>query len=152
MRFLLAALLAAALALAAHAQVYKWTDSTGKVHYGDRPPDDANKQELRIRIPSYDGPVEVRDWASVIRTKTATPPAAQSITMYSTDWCGHCKNARNYFAAKSIPFTEVNVETSEAGRKDYEALGGGGVPLIQVGGKIMRGFSPQSFEALRKSS
>jgi glutaredoxin len=152
MRSVVAALLLCALAFALHAQVYKWTDSTGKVHYGDRPPDDANKQELRIRIPSYEGPVEVRDWASVIRTKAATPPSAQAITMYSTDWCGHCKNARKYFAAKGIPFTEVNVETSESGRKEYEALGGGGVPIIQVGGKVMRGFSAASFEALRKSS
>jgi glutaredoxin len=151
MRCILAVVLFAAAAFAAHAQVYKWTDSTGKVHYGDRPPEDANKQELRIRVPSYDGPVEVRDWASVIRTKSATPPSAQSITMYSTDWCGHCKNARNYFAANGIRFTEVNVETSESGRKEFDALGGGGVPLIQVGGKIMRGFSPGSFEALRKS-
>lgn len=152
MRSILVAVLLAALALAAHAQVYKWTDSTGKVHYGDRPPDDANKQELRIRVPSYDGPVQVRDWASVIRTKTAAAPSTQAITMYSTDWCGHCKNARTYFAAKGIRFTEVNVETSESGRKEYEALGGGGVPIIQVGGKVMRGFSAASFEALRKSS
>jgi glutaredoxin len=152
MRSILVAVLFAALALAAHAQVYKWTDATGKVHYGDRPPDDANKQELRIRVPSYDGPVQVRDWASVIRTKTAAAPSTQAITMYSTDWCGHCKNARTYFAAKGIRFTEVNVETSESGRKEYEALGGGGVPIIQVGGKVMRGFSAASFEALRKSS
>lgn len=152
MRSILATVLLAALALAAHAQVYKWTDSTGKVHYGDRPPEDANKQELRIRVPSYDGPVQVRDWASVIRTTAATPPSARAITMYSTDWCGHCKNARSYFAAQGIRFTEVNVEKSESGRKEYEALGGGGVPLIQVGDKIMRGFSAASFEALRKNS
>lgn len=152
MRSILAPLLLAALAFAAHAQVYKWTDADGKVHYGDRAPDGAAKQELRIRIPSYDGPVQVRDWASVIRTKAATPPSPQAITMYSTDWCGHCKNARNYFAAKGIQYTDVNVETSESGRKEYEALGGGGVPLIQVGGKIMRGFSAASFEKLRKSS
>jgi glutaredoxin len=152
MRFVLAAVLLGALGLAAHGQVYKWTDSTGKVHYGDRPPDDGARQELRIRVPSYDGPVEVRDWASVIRTRSATPPSPQAITMYSTDWCGHCKNARNYFAAKGISFTEVNVESSESGRKEFEALGGGGVPLILVGSKIMRGFSPASFEALRKKS
>jgi glutaredoxin len=133
------------------AQVYKWTDPSGKTHYGDSPPDDAKKQELKIRIPSYDGPVEVRDWAAVIHKKSPqAAPEPDRITMYSTDWCPHCKNARNYFNAKGIRFTEYNVETSETGRKEYEALGGGGVPVILVGSKVMRGFSPRSFEALAR--
>jgi glutaredoxin len=141
------------LCLCAAAQVYKWTDSNGKTHYGDSPPDDAKKQELKIRIPSYDGPVEVRDWAALLRAKSpAAAPGNDRVTMYSTDWCPHCKNARNYFTANKISFNEVNVETSESGRKEYEALGGGGVPIIVVGGKVMRGFSPQAFEAHRKGT
>lgn len=146
-------LAALALALPAAAQIYKWTDPSGKTHYGDAPPDDVKKQELKIRIPSYDGPVEVRDWAAVIRKKAA-PPAGDPdrITMYSTDWCPHCKNARSYFNSKGIRFTEYNVETSETGRKEYEALGGGGVPVIVVGSKVMRGFSRESFESLAGKS
>jgi glutaredoxin len=140
-------------AFSAAAQVYKWTDPSGKTHYGDMPPVDGKREELKIRIPSYDGPVEVRDWAAVIRKKSPQPaPGPDRITMYSTDWCPHCKNARNYFTEKGIRFTEYNVETSEAGRKEYEALGGGGVPVIVVGEKVMRGFSARSFEALAKRS
>jgi glutaredoxin len=144
---------AIALMLPAAAQVYKWTDPSGKTHYGDAPPDDAKKQEVKIRIPSYDGPVEVRDWSAVIHHKSApAAPDPDRITMYSTDWCPHCKNARNYFNAKGLSFTELNVETSDAGRKEYEALGGGGVPVIVVNGKVMRGFSAKSFEALARKS
>lgn len=140
------------VASAASAQVFKWTDPSGKTHYGDRPPEDAKKQELAIRIPSYDGPVEVTDWAAIIRSKAPAnaPRAASSVTMYMTEWCPHCKNARKYFNAKGIAYTEINVETSEAGRKEYQALGGKGVPVILVGGKMMRGFSAAGFEALRK--
>jgi hypothetical protein len=32
----------------AHAQVFKWTDEDGKVHYGDRPPATANKKEVQV--------------------------------------------------------------------------------------------------------
>jgi glutaredoxin len=151
MRLLLVLALVFVSCTAAFAQVYKWTDSNGKTHYGDQPPGDAKKEELKIRIPSYDGPVQVNDWAAVIRTKSkeAAPPA-DSITMYSTDWCPHCKNARNYFNEKGLRYREMNVETSEAGRKEYEALGGGGVPVILVGSKVMRGFSPESFESFRR--
>ena len=48
MRILLFVLTLALIAMTAPAQVYKWTDSSGKTHYGDRPPDDAKKQELAI--------------------------------------------------------------------------------------------------------
>lgn len=43
------AALCAALALAAcaaNAQVFRWTDSQGKVHYGDRPPDDGKAKQV----------------------------------------------------------------------------------------------------------
>ena len=134
------------VALPASAQVYKWTDPGGKVHYGDRPPDDAKKEELKIRIPSYDGPVQVRDWSAVLGTQAGA--AAGQVTMYSTSWCGYCKNARSYFAAKRIAYREIDVEKSESAAREFKSLGGSGVPLILVGGKAMSGFNPASFEAL----
>jgi glutaredoxin len=147
--FRLLAYIALFLALPAAAQVYKWTDPGGKVHYGDRPPDDAKKEELRIRIPSYDGPVQVRDWSAVLGTRAGVPAsAAATVTMYSTSWCGYCKNARNYFAARRIAYREIDVEKSESAAREFKSLGGSGVPLILVGGKAMSGFNPESFEAL----
>jgi thiol-disulfide isomerase/thioredoxin len=86
-------------AMAASGQVYRWTDSTGKVHYGDRPPEEAKARELRIQ--SYDGPVEVQDWSGVLRGKTM-PGSGPGLTMYATSWCGYCKRARAYFAQKNI--------------------------------------------------
>lgn len=131
----------------AAAQVYKWTDPSGKVHYGDRPPDDARKQELKIRIPSYDGPVEVRDWSSVL----GTTASRAGVTMYSTSWCGHCKNARSYFAAKRIPYRDIDVEKSPEAAREFKALGGDGVPLILVGGRAMSGWDPGAFDALLRT-
>jgi glutaredoxin len=135
------------IALPAEAQVYKWTDPSGKVHYGDSPPDDAKKEELKIRIPSYDGPVQVRDWSAVLGTKPGAASSGQ-VTMYSTSWCGHCRNARNYFAAKRIGYREIDVEKSAEGAREFKRLGGRGVPLILVGAKAMSGFNPESFEEL----
>lgn len=134
------------------AQVYKWTDSTGKTHYGDSPPEEAKKQQLTIREPSYGGPVEVTDWAAVLRKKApeTARPRSTGVTMYSTDWCPHCRRARDYFNARGIAFTEVDIEKSDAGNREYKAYGGKGVPLIVVGDKTMRGFSPQGFEKLRR--
>jgi hypothetical protein len=40
-------LILALAALAAQAQVYKWTDANGKIHYSDQPQDGADAKELK---------------------------------------------------------------------------------------------------------
>jgi glutaredoxin len=152
MRPILLLAMFAVLAMPSAAQVYKWIDSTGKTQYGDRPPEDARKEQLKIDVRSYDGPVQVTDWAAVIRKKAPVTARVGAITMYSTSWCVHCKRARNFFAANHITYTEVDVEASEAGKRDFKELGGGGVPLILVGDKAMRGFDEQRMKALLKPS
>ena len=149
MRSLLALLLCI-LASAALAQVYKWTDSNGKTHYGDSPPDAAQSQKLKIDVRSYEGPAQVVDWAAILRKKSpaSAAPRSQSITMYSTSWCPHCKRARAYFAERGIAYDEIDVEASEKNGREFKELGGGGVPLIVVGGKAMRGFDPKRMDAL----
>ena len=48
MRIFLSLVLALS-ALPAHAQLYKWTDANGVVHYSDRPQDGANAKVLQVR-------------------------------------------------------------------------------------------------------
>lgn len=67
----------------------------------------------------------------------------------STSWCGYCKKARNYFRAKGITFTEYSIEKSRRAKRDYDAIGGNGVPVILAGPSRMNGFNEQGFERLR---
>ena len=145
----LALVLALYAALPASAQVYTWKDKDGKVHFGDRPPPDAKTEEVKIR--SYDAPSAPQDWSKVLRAKAPTAAASRGVTMYMAEWCGVCRRARAYFTTQGIAFTEIDIEKSDAGRREFEALGGRGVPLIVADGKVMRGFSPEGFERLRQS-
>jgi hypothetical protein len=43
------ALLLATLALPAAAEIFKWTDAAGKVHYGDQPPENVVSKEINPR-------------------------------------------------------------------------------------------------------
>ena len=144
----LAALLLLIFVTCATAQVYTWKDKDGKVHYGDRPPAEAKTEEVKIR--SYDAPSPPQDWSKVLRAKAPTAAASQGVTMYMAEWCGVCRRARSYFAANNIAYTEIDIEKSDAGRREFQALGGRGVPLIVADGKVMRGFSPEGFERMRK--
>ncbi|EPJ80725.1 glutaredoxin [Pseudomonas sp. CFII64] len=78
----------------------------------------------------------------------ATQSQAQArVVLYATDWCGYCKQTRRFLDSKGIAFKEYDIEKSPEGRKAYEALGGRGIPLIDVNGTIIRGFSEEAILA-----
>ncbi|MFJ4141350.1 glutaredoxin family protein [Pseudomonas sp. NPDC089734] len=72
------------------------------------------------------------------------------VVMYATEWCGYCKQTRRFLDSKGIAFTEYDIEKSAEGRKAYEALGGRGIPLLDVNGTLIRGFSPDEILAALK--
>ena len=76
--------------------------------------------------------------------------AQANVVLYATDWCGYCKQTRRFLDSKGIPYTEYDIEKSAEGRKAYEALGGRGIPLIDVNGTLIRGFSPEEILAALK--
>lgn len=81
----------------------------------------------------------------------ATQSQAQAnVVLYATDWCGYCKKTRRFLDSKGIPYQEFDIEKSAEGRKAYEALGGRGIPLIDVNGTLIRGFSPEAILAALK--
>ena len=127
----------------AAAEIFKWTDENGKVHFGDRPPDEREVEKIEVKINSY-ASVEVIPFEASVTTRVRQ----EKVVMYSTVWCGYCKKARRYFKENKIPFQEYDTETSEKGKADYKRLKGTGVPIILVGKKRMNGFSPSGFEGL----
>lgn len=81
---------------------------------------------------------------------TAQTQAQANVVMYATEWCGYCKQTRRFLDSKGIPYKEYDIEKSDEGRKAYEALGGRGIPLIDVNGTIIRGFSEEAILAALK--
>jgi len=81
---------------------------------------------------------------------SAQVQANAKVTLYATDWCGYCKQTRRFLDSKGIPYSEFDIEKSAEGRKAYEALGGRGIPLIDVNGTLIRGFSEEAILAALK--
>lgn len=76
MRFTVAVAFLLLCAASAHAQVYKWTDAQGRVHYSAQPPPNAQTQEIRISPP----PPSVRpaaEAATLPPAETASDPAPE---------------------------------------------------------------------------
>ncbi|MGG2021462.1 glutaredoxin family protein [Pseudomonas sp. Y5-11] len=76
--------------------------------------------------------------------------AQARVVLYATDWCGYCKQTKRFLDSKGIPFREFDIEKDAEARKAYEALGGRGIPLIDVNGTLIRGFDPDEILAALK--
>ena len=137
---LLIALLTA-LTGTAHGQLYKWVDENGKVHYGDSPPDDADLRRINGNVSSFAG-VSVEPF---VPGSPAASARQRRVVLYSTSWCGYCKQAAAHFRRQGIPFSERDIEKSASAAREFRRLEGRGVPVILVGDRRMNGFDATAF-------
>lgn len=65
----------------------------------------------------------------------------KNITIYSTPTCHYCHLAKDFMDAHKIKYTDYNVATDLAKRKEMvDKSGQLGVPVIDIDGSIMVGF------------
>jgi glutaredoxin len=66
----------------------------------------------------------------------------QDVIMYATTWCPYCRKMRTWFSNNNIRYFEYDIEKSDEGRRQFEALGGRGVPLVLVRNRLIKGYNP----------
>ena len=148
----------------AQAEIYKWTDAQGAIHFSDRPPPDAVAVPVQLPttqrrdIPAAEPPVTDRPTVQgsspapsppdAPAPPTAARPPAKRVVMYGASWCGFCRKARRYFETHGVAFSEYDVERDAAAGREFKRLGGHGVPLILVDQARLDGFSEAEFERL----
>ncbi len=64
------------------------------------------------------------------------------VIMYGTPWCGYCVKTRALLEKNNISYYEYNIETSQEGYAKFVDLGGRGVPVLQIGAKVIKGYRP----------
>jgi glutaredoxin 3 len=63
------------------------------------------------------------------------------VTLYTTDPCGFCRQAKALLEARRIPYTEVNLAKDPVGRDELVGLTGQMTfPQIVVGRRAIGGF------------
>ena len=74
----------------------------------------------------------------------------KKVEIYSTDSCHFCHMAKDFFATYDIPFTDYNVGTDTAKRKEMmEKSGQMGVPVIVINDKdVVIGFDREALAHL----
>lgn len=76
--------------------------------------------------------------------------ASAHVVLYATEWCGYCKQIRRFLDQKGIPYQAFDIEKDAQARKAYEALGGGGIPFVDVNGTLIRDYNPEKIMAALK--
>ena len=138
--YIMIIMLLLSVATPAIAEIFKWTDKQGKVHFTDSPPKDQRVEQVEVKVNTYT--------AVVITPAVERLGRKDKVVMYSAAWCGICKKAKKYFQQKNIPYITYDIDKSRSGKRGYKLLKGKGVPIIIVDDKRMNGFNVTKFEKL----
>jgi glutaredoxin len=119
----------------AQAQMYRWVDDSGKVHYSDRAPSSDAKNLEKRTVRSGQG------------SSAGLPYALQQaagnfpVTLYTSEACKDtCAQARELLNKRGVPYSEVTV-TDEADLAQLKKLSGDhAVPVMTVGHEVYKGF------------
>jgi len=135
------ALLTLAGAAVAQTQVYRYTDSDGRIVYSDRAPPGSAKNVQPKRL-----------GANYIET-SQLPLAAQQaverfpVTLYTYD-CGEvCQNAEGMLNRRGVPFTTIDVSQGENAAKLMSLTGEQRVPVLQIGDHVEKGYLESKWQA-----
>jgi len=80
---------------------------------------------------------------------TAKKTKQKRVIVFSTPSCTYCNQAKRYFRERGIKFRDVDVSRDPAAARDMVRRSGQqGVPVIDIGGKIIVGFNRHEVDRL----
>ena len=133
-----------ALALTAQAQLYRWTDESGRVHYTDTPPP-TNAKNVQKKGSARPGGAEA---ASAAQQSYALQQAAKNfpVVVYTSKECGDpCKKGIDHLKKRGVPFTEKVVSKQDEIDELIKLAGAPRVPVMVVGVTTQKDYEEQSW-------
>ncbi|MBS4098382.1 MAG: glutaredoxin family protein [Sulfuricella sp.] len=122
--------------------LYKWTDSSGKVHFSDQPPPQSVKEVQEKKLLSQ--PQEKGQTSYAIQTAARNYP----VTLYVTDCGESCAKAREHLTKRGIPFKEKNPSEPEVSEELQKLSGGLEVPVLLIGkSSPVKGYGSETWDA-----
>ena len=71
------------------------------------------------------------------------------VVVFSTPTCSYCNMAKSYFREKGVKFTDIDVSRDQVAARDMVRRSGQmGVPVIDIGGRIVVGFNRPQINTL----
>lgn len=115
----------------------RWRDRVGFVELAEPPP-----------LSPADARRSARAEASAAR---AAAPAG-TVILYSADWCGYCRQAKRHLEDRDVPYELRDVDVPATKAELLARTGGKGIPVLDLDGRILRGYSRGSYDDLLDSA
>jgi glutaredoxin-like YruB-family protein len=84
--------------------------------------------------------------------KEVRPVRDIKVVMYMTSWCPYCKKAKDYINSQGVSLIEYDIERDRNAEDEMVKKTGGshGVPVVDVEGIIIRGYSAEAISSAIK--
>ena len=104
---------------------------------------------LALLVLLFGGATQGLRWWSQERVGAQVAASARpgDIRMIASENCLYCAEARSWFNAHRVPFSECLIERDAACAGEYSALREPGTPLLVVRGTPLRGFDAREVAA-----
>jgi len=146
MRALFAAAAILLIACHASAQVYRWVDEQGGIHYSQMPPPPGARNVQKKALGAGWG-----EAAETVNLPYATQMAAKNfpVTLRTSPECGApCDEARAALVKRGVPFTEISVVTQGDLDELKRVSGKDQLPHLIVGSQMQSGFRDDLYDGL----
>lgn len=70
------------------------------------------------------------------------------VLLYYADWCGYCKKAKRHLDGKNVQYELLDVDRPAIKQELVEKTGQRGIPVIEVNGRIMKGYDAQRLDQM----
>lgn len=137
------------------ADMYKWVDKNGVMHFSDTPPK-AEKNVETLETSNYKEPPP-KPAVSEAESGLAPEPEEKikkepvnhgnKVEIFTTSWCRYCKDAIAFLRSNRIDYRQYDIEKDRQAAERMRSLGGrGGVPFAVINGNKLYGFSAESYK------
>ena len=131
-----------------------WRDRVGYVEMAQAPPLTPAEARRSWRV-SAERSAEIALAANSARSATDRRRmddfSNSGVILYSATWCGYCTKARAHLDREGVHYEIRDVDIKAVSNELREKTGRGGVPVLDFGGEILRGYSSGQYDRAIRS-
>jgi len=141
---------------------YQFTDEKGSVRFVEQLDQVPDAWRDRVGYVEMDGPPPLSpgdarrmrrlggaNSAGVALASTGSSGVRSSaVLLYYAEWCGYCRKTRAELDRRGVSFQMLNIENAATLDELVEKTGQRGIPVVDVGGKILIGYDLEGLDRL----
>ena len=134
---------------------YKYTDDAGQLHFVqsiDRIPRQYRNQIGEVALEGDPLWTKITAQMPVVQPREEYQPAKRGVVagnsdviLYYADWCGYCKKARRWLDEHNVVYDLRDIDMPRYSKELAEVSGGKSIPVLSIGGELVRGFNPKAY-------